>query len=1237
MLAGHLRENLMDPCHRPCRRELIVCLLLLACVFSALAQTTGGRIVGRVTDPAGAVVPAATVTIRNEASGATRTVQTNNSGDFYFLEVPVGNYTVEFEAPGFQRSVQRNVTLALNQVLTLDHALALGNASEVIEVNAAPPLVDTSSTQLGAIVDDRAMVQLPLNSRDTYQFLQLQPGVQAQLGGNGDMFYGSDRAGVVSVNGGRGRANNFSVNGGDGNDQFANLPAIQPSPDSIEEFRVLTNTFDAEYGRNSGAVVNVVTKSGSNQWHGSAFEFFRNKVLNAKNYFESERSQFNQNQYGATFGGPIKKDRTFFFLSYEGRRIRQGTPTDTVAVLTDAERGGDFSQTLSFDGTLQDQNLADVLNERPGCSGRIAAGGGVEPSEGTLWSDIFPNGVIPTECMDQTALDLMNQFVPRANYQGSKYQSTPIKRIDGDQVTAKFDHSLSKTQNLSVYYYFDDSNTFQPLSFFQLGGSNVPGFGSYIPERMQQYNISHTWMLGSTAVNEFRFNYFREGQRGFMTPENTGLTQSYCKTVSADQCFADPDNYDFGIHSGLPAERQGLPFIELAGGVTIGNNFEGQLPQVGNSFQWSDNYSRVVGRHSLKFGAEIRRMRFDQTLYYNVNGYYQFYGGTNSLSSESIYPDYLLGLPSNYSQGSAQRTAVRSTAYYLFAQDSWKVKPNLTLNYGIRWELNTPLADSLRHVQAFRPGAASSVFGCEAGSCAGEPNNPLGLVFPGDRGVPDGLTQTYYKGFAPRIGLAWSPNASQGWLARLTGGPGKSSVRAGWGMFYNPIEQLVMTQFGAQPPFGGSMQVYEGFFNTPFVPQDGSEPVPNPFNGILTPERGQVIDWSRFKPILMYGNFQPNMRSQYSVQYNLTLTRELAKDLMLQVGYVGSQGHRLLATRDMNYGSAQTCLDLNLIPGFSCGPYGEDDAYVIPANAIPEGVTLHLPYGSVPVVTGPNPAPITLVGLRRYSSPNCEPITGAGCPDDEIPVFSSIFAEDTIGNSSYNSLQVLLEKRFSHGFQMQGAYTWSKSIDDSSSFESILNPLNPRANRALSLYDARHRLVVNYDWELPVPKLTGARQKLLNGWSVSGIASVQSGFPIRITSSEDNELQGSSGFEFPGQPDMVRPFRTLKPQENGNYYFPNDPDNPENQIFVPAALGSTGTAPRTICCGPGLANFDMAFLKRTQLSERVGSEFRAEIFNLLNHTQFYNPDGNISNGSDFGLIKQARDPRLLQFALKLYF
>ena len=835
---------------------------------------------------------------------------------------------------------------------------------------------------------------------------------------------------------------------------------------------------------------------------------------------------------------------------------------------------------------------------------------GTEIVAGENFADIFPGNVIPVECMDPVAVDLMNQYVPLGNRPDGSFQTVSgIHKDRTDQFTAKIDHRISDRQNLNVYYYLSDSTLFDPYSRFQAGGATVLNFGANTGERYQQWNLAHNWTITNSVVNEARFNYFRESQGTFLHPQNTNLVQNSCATVSPDACFNDgtPGN-PTGIHPGLGAEREGVPFISVSGGFNIGNNFEGEIPQTGNSFQWSDNLSWVKGTHTMKFGGDVRRQRFDQLLYYNVNGLYSYYGGGNNDVgySNDLMPNYLLGLPDTFSQGSAQSENIRSTIFSLFAQDSWKIRPNLTLNYGLRWELFTPLTDISGHVQSFRPGQTSTKYPC---TFTLPENCPVGLQVPGDPGVPAGLTSTYYKTFAPRLGIAYSPGTS-----------GKTSIRAGWGMFYNPMEQLVLEQFAAEPPFGGSNILNAPLFNTPYQLQDGSPPKPNPFDGIITPPAGQDPDWQRYRPILLYGQFQPHLRTQYSVQYNFNLQREIARDLVFQIGYVGSQGHRLLASHDVNFGNAQTCLDLQAVSdstgddSLACGQFYADSSFFIPGGTVLP-TDFHLPYAQnhsvLPAGSTVGADGITLVGLRPYSSPNCDPLSGSGCPTDQTPVFSSIFAEDTIANSNYNSLQASLEKRFSNGLQFQAAYTFSKSFDQASSFEGELNPLDFNGTYSLSQFDARHRFIFSYFWALPIPRYSGFAGKILNGWDLSGIYSFQTGFPIRITSSADNELMYSAFFEYPGEPDQLRPFRTNDPHASGcapetgptdpsgggaecdpvtNQYF--DPNIfTENTSVVPSLLGRIGNAKRTLCCGPPINNLDFALHKVTPITENTRVEF----------------------------------------------
>jgi Carboxypeptidase regulatory-like domain/TonB dependent receptor len=1247
-----------------------VCLLVPAFL---IAQSTGGRVLGRISDPTGAVLPEAKVILTNEATGVGASTTSNANGDYVFPQVAVGSYRMEFDLKGFKKNIQRGVNVDLNQVVTVNSVLQIGQTQETVDVTSEAPVVDTTSTQLGAVMDSAQVSGLPLNSRDTYQLLQLQPGVQG-VGGS-DLFYGSNSAGAVSVNGGRGRSNNFSVNGGDGNDLFVNGPAIQPSPDSISEFRVLSNTFDAEYGRNSGAVINVVTKSGTNQWHGSVYEFFRNKVLDSKGYLDPAIPDNKQNQFGGTFGGAIKKDRTFFFASYEGRRVVQGIVGDPTVVPTAAERGGDFSQS-PFGGTLTDVAVAQILQNRPNCLSAITlAGGTVAP--GTSWGGpggVFPNYQIPTSCFDPVANNLLTQYVPLPNAPNSIFQSIPNSQQHANQFTVKVDHHINDRQNLSVYYYFNDSYEADPFTKFQVEFTNLlPGFGDLNKTRSQQWNVSHTWTVSNSVVNEARITYFREGQGTFLSPQNHSLVTNSCNPPVLDSsgnnlCFTGTTdtptviipNPKIGITPGLGALHEGVPDISVAGGFSIGNDFEGELPQIGNTYQFSDNLTKVKGNHTMKFGVDLRNQRFFQTLYFSPQGDFTYSGGgsndfaavRNSDGSSNLFPNYLMGLPDTDLMGSTNSEDVRGNAFYLFAQDSWKIKPNLTVNYGLRWEYNQPFYDAGGRYQTFRPGQTSSVYDCSvtpAGNC------PVGLVVPGDPGVPKGLTKPYYKSFAPRIGIAWDPQKD-----------GKMTIRGGFGVFYNPIEQLVLEQFQAEPPFGGSTTVTEGFFNTPFVLQSCATPplsgpcqgtgasggagvLPNPFGSILNPPRGTPFDWSIFRPILLFGELQPQLRSQYTEQYNFGIERELFKNTVLSIGYVGSQGHRLLATHDLSPANAQTCLDLQNISNLtgdatlSCGPFFGDSSFSVAANEIPAGVTLHMPYGPQPVVTGPNPNPITLVGLRPYSSPTCDPTTGNNCPADGIPVFSSIFAQDTIANSSYNSLQASLERRLSNGLQFEIAYTYSKSLDDASSFENALKPIcngvlnNFSCNRGYSLFDARQRLVLSYLWELPVPKYSGAKGMVLDGWAVSGITSFQSGFPIRMITIDDQELENdTSGFEAPGRPVENGPVHFVNPRSNSSYYFcPGGAGATGCNISDPE-LGTLG-GPRTICCGPGINNFDMSVQKGLPFTETVHGEFRAEFFNIFNHTQFLNPDGNISDGPDFGRVTHTREPRQIQFAFKLSF
>src|ERR1019366_7751174 len=565
---------------------------------------------------------------------------------------------------------------------------------------------------------------------------------------------------------------------------------------------------------------------------------------------------------------------------------------------------------------------------------------------------------------------LMTQYVPLPNSTRvpNIFQSIPNAQQHGNQFTVKLDHHINDRQNLSVYYFFDDAYDAEPFTRFQAEANNLlPGFGDLNKTRSQQVNISHTWTLSTTVVNEARITYFREGQGTFLSPQNHHLVVDSCTGAAVPFCFTGTTDTGTTVITSNPK-------INVSGGFGIGNDFEGELPQIGNTYQFSDNLTKVKGNHTMKCGVDFRIQRFFQTLYFAPQGDYTFSGtGLNSFGSSDLFPDYLMGLPDSNLIGSTNSEDVRGNALYLFAQDSWKLKPNLTLNYGLRWEYNQPFYDAGGRYQTFRPGKTSTVYPC---TNTLPEDCPVGLLVPGDPGIPKGLTDSYYKAFAPRIGVAWDP-----WKS------GKTTIRGGFGVFYNPIEQLVLEQFQAEPPFGGSSTITEGFFSTPFVLQSCATPpnsapcagngasggpgvLPNPFGSILNPPKGQDPGWANFRPITLFGELQPKLRAQYTEQYNFGIQHEVMRYTVLSVGYVGSQGHRLLATHDLSPANAQTCLDIIATLGSgACGPAFGDSTISIPAGTTIAPQGLHLPYGPTAFIPGGTvvgPAGITLVGLRPY-------------------------------------------------------------------------------------------------------------------------------------------------------------------------------------------------------------------------------------------------------------------------------
>jgi hypothetical protein len=1167
--------------------SLAILLAVLMVTSMAFADTTGS-IRGTVADSSGALISKAHVIVTNEETNETRSANTDVSGAFQFLLLPTGTYALRVEQPGFRSYIVRSIHLTVNQVATFNVSLQVGQALAKVEVVANAAQVDTATTQVGTVIDTKPIMDLPLNGRDLYQLIGLLPGITVP--GNADannpvygVTTGSNPAMVFSSGGGRLVMNNFMVDGTDSNGTFSNQPVINLIPDATEEFRVITNTFNAEYGRNAGSVVNIITKSGTNQWHGNVFEFLRNNALNARNYFELTKASYKLNQFGGTLGGPIRKDRTFIFGSFQDSRERKGADTTRDRVFSAAERGGDFSDRESdFTGAL----TTSLCFPRDSTGGQCYAGTSANPIP---YSTIFPGAVIPTSSFDPVSQSILANLIPQPNVGGLYFSSSPVQPNDSYQWTLKVDHQLSPKHKLSGFYFFDDNTT---TNFGVYPLQDLPGFPATSKTRSQQINLAETWVKSPTTLNEFRVAYVRVAMGQESQPLRTGSPAFFGFT---------------GITPGPPENLQSLPVIDIVGGPYFQSQGSGSGggEDFQNVYQAEDNFSRILGRHALKFGADVRWIQYKQQLAYVFDGDFYFAGGGPN-STGDPFADFLLGLPDYYSQGSDHTQYLRSKQVGIYGQDTWQIHPNLTLNYGLRWELNTPYVDQNNQLNVYRfpagpgePPPQSQVFSTA----------PPGFLFPGDPGVPRGLTQTYYKSFAPRIGLAYSPD----WL-----GPNKLVIRSAYGIFYNPVEQYVLLEFNGEPPFGGSTLLTGPGFATPFVGQDGTEYTnPYPF---IPAYPGESVDFSNYYPILLYGNYRPDQRSQYMEQYNLSAEYQLSASMVLGAGYVGSQGHRLLATYDANPGNPALCLSAALA-ALGCGPYYEDVTFVDPVS----GQTLYY-------------------GTRPAGAISNDPIHG-------LEAFSSMFTIDSIASSSYNSAQIHLERRASD-FQFLASYTFSKSLDNSSGFQNLLNPFCFKCDRNLSAFDARHRFVFSYTYELPLKRFVsggGIRQKLVDGWEIGGIYSYQTGVPVHLTdTSSDYSLTGGYDFEPADRPEIVGPIQTQDPHKSGCTYGTgpgtSSPCAPvANQFFVNSnvfqtePLGQFGNARHNMFGGPPVNNWDFTIIKRTAFKERYSFEFRSEFFNLLNHTQFYNPDGDIGAGPQFGVISQARDPRFVQFGAKLAF
>jgi hypothetical protein len=1212
-------------------RRTFLPLLFVALLLGSAVAWAGitGSISGIVTDASGSVVPNVSVTATDTDTGVQSVVKTDGSGFYNFSDLPIGNYDVAVRQPGFKTYSKTGVHIDANSAIRLDVKLEVGEVTEKVMVTTDALQVETQSTQMGEVINSQKITAVPLNGRDFTNLLNLQPGVvpsqyAAQSTGLNDRTVSGSNdlnAGNQSINGQREAANGFMINGANANEGKNNGTAVIPNLDSIEEFRIITNNFDAEYGNYSGGQVNVVTKSGTNQIHGDAFEFNRNTAFNARDFFAPSIGKLIQNQFGGTVGGPIKKDKTFFFADYQGTRLIAG-PTSSVFVPTVADRNGNFLDqvdplTGNLDGTVQGTAWAQTLTNR---LGYLVTNGEPYFTAGctSTANCVLPNAQLAPANFSPAAKGLL-PFIPMPLNPvpgGANFNTTAAEqRVRDDKGGIRLDQNTARFGLLSAYWHVDDDTSNNP---YPNGGANVPGFNALSNSRAQILVLGDTKSFGSTMVNEFRFSYLRSANHLFTPQGGLGPSLSSLGFVSG---FDQPG----GIGPISPS-LQGVPTISFGNlGLNIGVP-QDTTRQFNNTLQWQDNFTKIIGTHSLKFGGQFHYDQINDRNFFGENGDFTFDGS----ESGSDVVDFFLGAPAQFIQASEQILDSRSKYMGLYGQDSWRVTPNLTFNYGLRWEFSQPWYDAGNKIETLIPGEQSVVF----------PGAPTGWVVPGDPGVPRTLAPTRYHNFSPRLGLAYSPGFDSGFLAKLTGGPGKTSIRMGYGIFYTSVEDLSQFQEIGDPPYGlFYVSPAPPLFEAPYIDRGSNNPEGQRFPFIFPPagvsaqNPDTTFNWAGVEPLSGTLAYDPHNVTPRSEDYELSLERQFGTNTVLSVSYVGNQGHHLISLIEANPGNQLLCVQLiaaNALTtsGQQCGGFGEGQQYVLPPG-------VGFPSAATPNVqtTGPCNSGVGTCNIVNTT------YTVLG------PNFQDVPFEATIAHSAYNSLQLELKHTSSLSTFLIG-YTYSKCLDNASGLQEGVNPFDPRQSVGLCIFDVTHNFVASYETRLPFDRAFNATSwwanKLAAGWAISGITNFVTGLPVTLSEADDNSFTGTQGGEAQiDLPDFAggkvlnntNP-RKLTPQGAPIPYF-------NINSFSPEAPGTIGNARRRFFHGPGLNNWDMALLKDTKLTETKTLQLRAEAFNIFNHAQF--SAGGSSNfgvvgAPGFGIISATYgQPRVLQVAAKFLF
>jgi len=1189
--------------------------LMLMASAMCFAQGTRGTIRGEITDPNGAAVAGATIKLINVARNQeVRTATSDQSGVYQIVEVDPASYEVVITASGFAEARISNVTVEPNRNVRLDPVqLGISTATAVVEVSAAEQLVDKESGTLGTTVETKRVEGLPLNGRNILDLALLQPGIT------------TTSTGTIRSNGGRAVENNFQLDGSNNNEiAVGGQTGAQPRPDAVQEFRLLTSNYEAEFGRNSGSVINVVTKSGTNDFHGNLRFFYRPTVLSAARYFDQNagqapregtnddfRRRFERKEFGGNIGGPIYlprfgeggpavyngKNKAFFFFDYEGRRQLIGSSIQLTSLPTAEEKAGIFTRTAS---TL----LFDPLTGAP-------------------FPIISTSGSSVKQQIPSTRYSSIGQyylgFIPTGNAAGVATVGAP-EVSNFDQYTIRVDPWNTNKQTVGITFSRYNIATQSPFPFFPTtNGANVPGFGSVDLRKTYNAAVRHTYTFSPTVVNSFLIGYARNGQPSLApvnktTPAQIGFTANFV----ANPTFAGP------------------PFIFLDDrNIRLGNTFQGPQARVTSNYQIQDSVSWAKGDHRFKFGFDGTQYRGDQLFLFINQGIIGYGSAEEANSTGNDLADLIIGNSPGYIQfGSNGERDYRQTGLSGFAQDTWRISNSLTLSLGMRYEYVGPLTDTQNRVAYYRPTAAALGQSSTLLSTGGLHDSqgraitvpaglraPLGLLYPGDPDpdlggvVPAGGVNRDLNNFAPRFGFAWAPTVEgNGFMARVLGNQ-EMVVRGGFGVFYGAIVGDTALQQLTAPGFQGTNAYFEevgGTLANPFGPDpfplygtpDLVQPtIPNPFLsggaeqvGVSLATRNTSAATVRITNTSRA--IDPFIRTPYTYQYNLTFERSFLNNYVASVGYVGNRGRKLYAIEQVNYAFG--------VPAFF--PYPSS---IPPAQQI------------APTSSGTN------INARRIN------------PDFGLGISQQVAG----GNSWYNSLQVNVSRRYSNGLLFQVAYTYSKSITDTAGVDTnrgSLDALDRDFGKGLSADDVPHRFVGSFIYDLPFAKMlgfnSGAKYTLLGGWSVGGIYTAESGRTFFVNNSSNNTGTGGGII---GTADFGAPFVHLDPRQNSERAFNA---SAFKNLACPATAPGFGQCARRGTSGinqfrvpNGINNWDMILSKKTRLwNETSNLELRFEAFNALNHTQFTTLNTTITSAG-FGKFTAARESRVIQLGARISF